>query len=41
MVNRDKRVGYMSPPPPHEQEAGEAGEGGASVKCVGSRLHEK
>lgn len=41
MVFRDKHVGYMSPVSPgNKQEAGEAGVGGASVKCGDSRLDE-
>lgn len=41
MVIRDKRVGYMSTVSAGDkQEAGEAGVGGASVKCGDSRLDE-
>lgn len=41
MVIRDKRVGYMSTVSAGDkQEAGEAGVGGASMKCGDSRLDE-
>lgn len=41
-LSETNNVGYTSPVSPgDEQEAGEAGAGGASVKCGGSRLDEK